>query len=189
MARGEMSDFNFSFSALSTLYSLIIGEDISLENISAIEGIELDFLIKFLNSKGIVEKNYSTIPIETIEYLEGYAAGVNYWAALNPTKVDKSLYPVTAKDLVIGMTFRMPLFYGFDHGMKQILDLMNEETTDEIVLDPNSLSKNKLLAKVKSHFEPAGSNAFAVSKKKIYRKFDNAIYKFTSASDKPSCLV
>ena len=84
------------------------------------------------------EKNYSTIPIETIGYLEGYAAGVNYWAALNPTKVDKSLYPVTAKDLVIGMTFRMPLFYGFDHGMKEILDLMNEDTTDEIVLDPNS---------------------------------------------------
>ena len=164
MARGEMSDFNFSFSALSTLYSLIIGEEISLENISAIEGIELDFLIKFLNSKGIVEKNYSTIPIETIEYLEGYAAGVNYWAALNPIEVDKSLYPVTAKDLVIGMTFRMPLFYGFDHGMKQILDLMNEETTDEFVLDSNSLSKNKLLARVKSHFEPAGSNAFAVSK-------------------------
>ena len=64
------------------------------------------------------------------------------------------------------MTFRMPLFYGFDHGMKQILDLMNEDTTEEIVLDPNSLSKNKLLAKVKSHFEPAGSNAFAVSKKR-----------------------
>ena len=46
MARGEMSDFNFSFSALSTLYSLILGEEVAIENISAIEGIELDFLIK-----------------------------------------------------------------------------------------------------------------------------------------------
>mgnify|MGYP003318217320 CR=1 FL=1 len=33
MARGEISDFNFSFSSLSTLYSLVIGEEVSLENI------------------------------------------------------------------------------------------------------------------------------------------------------------
>ena len=164
MARGELSDFNFSFSSLSLLYSLITGEEVSIENINTIEGVELDFLIKFLNTEGIVDKKFETIPPQTIDYLQGYADGVNYWAAMHPNKVDQSLYPVTARDFVVGMTFRMPLFYGFDHGIKQILELMQNDNQTEVVIDPNSLSSNKLVAKVKSHFHPAGSNAFAVSK-------------------------
>ena len=73
MARGELSDFNFSFSSLSLLYSLITGEEVSIENINTIEGVELDFLIKFLNTEGIVDKKFATIPHQTIDYLQGYA--------------------------------------------------------------------------------------------------------------------
>ena len=41
--------------------------------------------------------------------------------------VDQSLYPATAKDLVAGMTFRMPLFYGIDHSIAELINLMDDQ--------------------------------------------------------------
>ena len=50
MARGELSDLNISFNSLADLFKLISGTGDIMTSISAIEGIELDYLIKFLNS-------------------------------------------------------------------------------------------------------------------------------------------
>ena len=97
-------------------------------------------------------------------YLKGYADGINYWAALNSNKIDKSLFPVTEDDLLTGMIFRMPLFYGLDYHIDQLVKLMSNEN-EQLVLH-NELSNNKLVAAIKSHFKPSGSNAFAISKKR-----------------------
>ncbi len=51
MARGELSDFNVSPDSLISLFNLISGSGDIMENISAIDGVELDFLIKFLNTE------------------------------------------------------------------------------------------------------------------------------------------
>ena len=163
MARGELSDFNFSKKSFSTLYSLITGKGDLLSNLSSIKGVELDFLIKFMGVEETVIKNKEFIENETINYLKGYADGVNYWAALNPSKVDQSIFPVTENDLLVGMVFRMPLFYGFDHYIDELINLMS---SSEKVASINSLSNNPSVAAIKSHFKPSGSNAFAVSKKR-----------------------
>ena len=163
MARGELSDFNFSIKSFSTLYSLITGKGDLLSNLSSIEGVELDFLIKFMGVEETVARNKELIENETINYLKGYADGVNYWAALNPSKVDQSIFPVTENDLLVGMVFRMPLFYGFDHYIDELINLMS---SSEKVSSINSLSNNPTVAAIKSHFKPSGSNAFAVSKKR-----------------------
>ena len=97
-------------------------------------------------------------------YLKGYADGINYWAALNSNKIDKSLFPVTENDLLTGMIFRMPLFYGLDYHIDQLVKLMSGDN-EQVVLQ-NELSNNKLVAAIKSHFKPSGSNAFAISKKR-----------------------
>ena len=54
MARGSLSDFDFSFESISTLYSLLTGNGYILSNLSAIKGVELDFLIKFMNVEEVV---------------------------------------------------------------------------------------------------------------------------------------
>ena len=115
MSRGTLSDFNFSFDSISALYSLLTGNGDIMENIDAIEGVELDFLIKFFDTISTVEKKITEIPKETLDYITAYSDGLNYYAAINPTLVDQSLYPTTAKDLLVGMTFQLPLFYGIDH--------------------------------------------------------------------------
>ena len=164
MARGSLSDFDFSFESISTLYSLITGKGDILSNLSAIKGVELDFLIKFMNVEEVVSNKKNIIDQNIITYLKGYADGINYWAALNPNKVDQSIFPVTEDDLLVGMVFRMPLFYGFDHYIEELIDLLSDEEKSEVAT--NSLSHQPLIASVKSHFNPAGSNAFAVSKKR-----------------------
>ena len=164
MARGTLSDFDFSLESISTLYSLVAGKGDILSNLSAIKGVELDFLIKFMNVKEIVTEKKDLIDQNIINYLRGYADGINYWAALNPNRVDQSIFPVSEDDLLVGMVFRMPLFYGFDHYIEELIDLLTVEEITETTR--NSLSHQPLIASVKSHFNPSGSNAFAVSKKR-----------------------
>ena len=164
MSRGELSDFNFSLDSLNALYTLISGKGDITSFIDAIDGVELDFLIKFMNVEGVVLHLMHTIEKSTIDYLKGYADGVNYWAALNPNKIDQSIFPVTEIDLLKGMVFQMPLFYGFDHYIDELIDLMND-SQDEVAL-LNNLSNNPMVAEIKSHFKPSGSNAFAISKKR-----------------------
>ncbi len=164
MARGTLSDFDFSLESISTLYSLVTGRGDILSNLSAIKGVELDFLIKFMNVEEIVAENKESIDQNIIDYLKGYADGINYWAATNPNKVDQSIFPVSENDLLVGMVFRMPLFYGFDHYIEELIDLLTAEDKSEIA--SNLLSHQPLVASIKSHFNPSGSNAFAVSKKR-----------------------
>ena len=164
MSRGELSDFNIAPDSLISLFNIISGSGDIMENISAIEGVELDYLIKFLNTEEIALRLKKTVDPKILMYLKGYADGINYWAALNSNKIDKSLFPVTEDDLLTGMIFRMPLFYGLDYHIDQLVKLMSDEN-EQLVLQ-NELSNNKLVAAIKSHFKPSGSNAFAISKKR-----------------------
>ena len=164
MARGELSDFNISPDSLISLFNIISGSGDIMENISAIEGVELDYLVKFLNTEDTALRLKKTVDPKILMYLKGYADGINYWAALNSSKIDKSLFPVTENDLFTGMIFRMPLFYGIDYHIDQLVKLISEQ--DEQLVLQNELSNNKLVAAIKSHFKPSGSNAFAISKKR-----------------------
>ena len=164
MSRGELSDFDISPSSIISLFNLLTNTGDILDNISFIEGVELDYLVKFLNTEEIAANLKHTVDKETLNYLKGYADGINYWAALNSSKIDKSLFPVNEDDLLTGMIFRMPLFYGLDHYIDQLIDLMS--VTNEQPIVANALSNNKLVAEIKSHFKPSGSNAFVVSKKR-----------------------
>ncbi len=163
MSRGELSNFTINSNSIAALYTLITGKGDILENLEAIEGVELDFLFKFFNVKETVTQKIDEIPNETIEYIKGYADGLNFYAAKNPNLVDQSLYPATVRDLVAGMTFRMPLFYGIDHSISELISLMDDEVK-EVVRVNNALSNNHVVASINSYFKPSGSNAFAVAK-------------------------
>ena len=80
-----------------------------------------------MNVEEVVSNKKNIIDQNIITYLKGYADGINYWAALNPNKVDQSIFPVSENDLLVGMVFRMPLFYGFDHYIEELIDLLSDE--------------------------------------------------------------
>ena len=66
MSRGELSSLNFNSKTIAAIYSLITGDGDIMENLDAIEGVELDFLFKFFNVQDTVNKKISEIPKETI---------------------------------------------------------------------------------------------------------------------------
>ena len=59
-----------------------------------------DYLLQLLKVWEVVNANYdSNISAETKSILNGYAAGLNYYALKNPKMAYRGLFPVTAKDL------------------------------------------------------------------------------------------
>ncbi len=109
-----------------------------------------DFLIKWLGIWEHIDAHYSTeLSPEIRAYIEAYADGLNYYAAMNPERAVAEL-PVTGKDIVAGYMFRHILFYGFDGVLKEVLSSERQQP----ISTANGVIYNGL---------PVGSNATAIS--------------------------
>ena len=74
-----------------------------------------DYLVRLLRVWETVDAKYGKdIPPDLRRVLDGYADGVNYYAALHPAQVERGLLPFTGKDVVAGFAFKLPFFYGLD---------------------------------------------------------------------------
>jgi penicillin amidase/acyl-homoserine-lactone acylase len=79
-----------------------------------------------------VNGKYATLPADLRRVLEAYADGVNYYAALNPSRVKPHLLPLTGKDIAAGFVFKTPFFYGFDSVLKNLTANTNGKPMAEI---------------------------------------------------------
>ena len=79
------------------------------------DGAVTDYLVKWLGLWETLHENYKwDLSPDTRAYVEAYADGLNFYAAMHPDEVDERKLPVTAKDVVAGHMLRHLLFYGFD---------------------------------------------------------------------------
>ena len=79
------------------------------------EGAANDYMVQLLKIWEVVELSYaSQLAEETRQLVEGYADGLNHFAALNPDMVYRGVFPVSGKDIIAGFVHRMPLMYGLD---------------------------------------------------------------------------
>ena len=117
------------------------------------EGATADYLIQLLEVPATVERDYERLlSADTRALLEGYAAGLNYFAAGHPQRVDRSLYPVRPQDLVVGFAFQHLFFYGFQDHLERLLAAPAAEPGRRDVGDVFGPAA-----------APRGSNAFAVA--------------------------
>jgi acyl-homoserine-lactone acylase len=79
-----------------------------------------DYIIHLLRVWETVNAGYSSLPADLRGVLEAYADGVNYYAALNPSKVKPDLLPLNGKDIAAGFVFKMPFFYGLDNVLRKL---------------------------------------------------------------------
>ncbi len=115
------------------------------------EAAATDFLVHWLDIWETIESSYQTsLKKSTKAYLEAFAAGLNYFAALHPGKVNLDVLPVTAKDLVAGYMIQHLLFYGFEATLKEL----NQPERQREISKAQGVSRNGM---------PIGSNAFAVA--------------------------
>jgi penicillin amidase/acyl-homoserine-lactone acylase len=121
------------------------------------DSIPLDYLIQLLEIWPLVEEQYEhALSQEMKDILTGFADGLNYWAALNPGRVDQSLFPLTARDIVASHSLQHLLFYGIQ---RPIMELFEEERKHHISSD----SVETAWQLVEGAPLPRGSNAIAVS--------------------------
>jgi penicillin amidase/acyl-homoserine-lactone acylase len=79
-----------------------------------------DYLVHLFRVWETVNAHYGELPADVRRVVEAYADGVNYYAALHPSKVKSGLLPLTGRDIVAGFVFKTPFFYGLDTTLKDL---------------------------------------------------------------------
>ena len=121
-----------------------------------------DYIVALLDVWGTVDSHYQqSVPSDVKAIAEGYAAGLNLYAARHPKSTWSGLAPFTAKDIVAGFVFKTPFFYGLD---KTLLELFENQRGVELALEPSSVG-SAWRVRQRSGAE-LGSNAIAVAAKR-----------------------
>jgi penicillin amidase/acyl-homoserine-lactone acylase len=122
----------------------------------AVEGgdpMVTDYLVQLLKVRARVEAGYDDnvarglISKGTHDVLQGYAEGLNLFAARHPDRVLPGFEPVTHKDIAAGFAFFLPLFFGFD---RQLRELFEPERKHETSFPEGSGSNAMAIAPTRS---------------------------------------
>ncbi len=99
----------------STLQETIAMARGRLGALSGQEGAAVDFAYHLLDSRGTATRNYAALPADVRLLIEGYASGLNRYAAVHPGEVRLArLFPVSGLDIATGFALRQPFFFGLD---------------------------------------------------------------------------
>lgn len=80
-----------------------------------------DYLVHMFRIWETVNTRYERdLTPDVRQVLEGYADGVNDYAALHPKQVAQGLLPFTGKDVAAGFAFKLPFFYGIEKALRRI---------------------------------------------------------------------
>ncbi len=97
-----------------------------------------DYMVQLLRIWDVVNEKYETdLTPETRALLQGYADGLNFYAAKHPDEVLPGLFPMSGIDLAAASVHRSPLFFGLDDVLG---DLFAEERQSEVSGRPGEAS-------------------------------------------------
>ncbi len=79
------------------------------------KGAQVDYVGQLMDIRGTVDRHYAGLPADVRAVLDGYAAGLNDYAAKHPGEVRMAgLFPVTGEDVAAGFALRSPFFFGLN---------------------------------------------------------------------------
>jgi len=109
------------------------------------DGAPIDYVVGLLRCEEIVEDHLQEVDPKFIKLVEGYAAGLNAYAKHHKEEVLlKKAFPLSVKDIFKAYVLQLAVQDGADNLISNLFD-GNVDTLD---------------------FDPKGSNAFAISRKK-----------------------
>lgn len=85
-------------------------------------GAPNDYMVALLRVQDVVDAGYPRLPADVRALCEAYAAGLNHHAATHPREAIDGLYPLRGADVVAGFVHRMPLFFGVDRVLRELLE-------------------------------------------------------------------
>jgi penicillin amidase/acyl-homoserine-lactone acylase len=81
-----------------------------------------DYLVALLRVWDFVDAKYELdLTPETRALCEAYAAGLNRYAALHAKDALPGLFPARGKDVVAGFVHKLPLFFGLDRALGELM--------------------------------------------------------------------
>jgi acyl-homoserine-lactone acylase len=128
-------------------YGALVGSD----------GVKIDYVGHLLGARETGVREYPKLPADVRAMLDGYAAGLNLYAARHPGEVKlRKLFPVNGVDIATGFALRSPFFFGLDDVIGR---LVKGEAPPRGTAAPMTPAGR----------DPAmnGSNAFAISPSKM----------------------
>ncbi len=129
------------------------------------DGAVTDFFVHAMGINELVDAKYETDVSPAFKrYLDGYAAGMNAYAAAHPKQVRiKKAFPITGKDMIKGYTLRMILISGAHNKVADIVkgkfDVPEVKGSNAFALAPPKTSNGNTLLCINPHvpFEGAFS--------------------------------
>jgi len=80
-----------------------------------------DYMVQLLRNWDVVDAKYDTIPPDIQAIMQGYADGLNYYAALHEDEVLlPEVFPLSGRDVAAGFIHRVPLFFGLDGALGEL---------------------------------------------------------------------
>ena len=123
-----------------------------LASANGLDAAPIDYLAQLLGAYADTVRRYERdVPADVKALAEGYAAGVNHFAATHSSEALRGLFPLTGADVIAGFAFKTPFFYGLD---RTFLSLFGDEPPK-----PPTRSAHSLLTGPHA----IGSNAIAVA--------------------------
>ena len=99
----------------ATLQEVMAMTRARLGAITGSDGAKVDYVVHLLGARATVERDYDRQPADVRALLDGYAAGLNLYAARHPAEVRLArLFPVDGRDVAVGFVVRSPFFFGLE---------------------------------------------------------------------------
>lgn len=141
--------------------------------IAGADGAGVDFAYHWLGARQSVRAKYAALPADVRAMLNGYASGLNHYAAQHPREVKLArLFPVNGEDIATGFVLRLPFFFGMDRVLRPLSEgapLLPEHGPALSPTPPAAVSRDAFVPSrpmplpMGEDAEQAGSNAFAIS--------------------------
>jgi penicillin amidase/acyl-homoserine-lactone acylase len=81
-----------------------------------------DYMVHLFRVWDVVEERYETdLSPEMRAVCEGYAEGVNHYGALHPGELRSGILPIRCEDVVAGFVHKVPLFFGVDRTLSELM--------------------------------------------------------------------
>ncbi len=125
---------------------------------SGLEWAKFDYIAQWFKVREFTEAGYDTrLSPELRAIVEAYAEGITHFAALHPDKMPFLRLPVTGKDVIAGVTLKVPFFYELNRSLTAMMSKSGVKIGKSGPVAFRAMEENPF-----SRGFPIGSNSWAV---------------------------